>query len=136
MSLTAELRDPGSPVRTWFHSRLPRVERVADAWSAALHEAPTVRPVSARERVEWGTLGGAIQHRISFALSAAPPLFAILAANGLTLDPGFHHRAVRCFPTHQRGAGAATGARADLGIVGNKSGILGRKGRALCKMAG
>lgn len=100
MPLTADLRDPASPVRGWFQARLPHVERLVRGWNAALQGVSTVRPVSPRERVDWATLGSAIQHRINFAFSAAPPLFAILGAEDLILDPGLRHRTARCFPTH------------------------------------
>ncbi len=116
MPLTAELRNPASPLRGWFEARLPHVDRLTEAWSAHLRAVPTVRPASQQGRLPWGTLGGAIQHRINFALSGAPPLFALLGAGGLTGDPGFRHRAAARFPTH-----AALSSRrcADLLPVGH-----------------
>lgn len=99
MPLTAEIADSASPLRRWFATRLPHVDRLAGSWTAALQGARTLRPSHAG-RVDWPRLGTAFGLRLGFTADAAPPYEALYGVSIVTGDDLLRHDTARLFPTH------------------------------------
>lgn len=71
MSLTSELKDAESPLAVFMKEQFPRVRELSAAFRAErpADGAGLRPPVADGTRVMWGTLNGAIDHRLRYAFS-------------------------------------------------------------------
>jgi hypothetical protein len=71
MSLTSELKDPGSPLSAFMAAQFPQVKEFSAAFRTVrpADSAALQPPVEAGTRVAWGTLNAAIDHRLRYAFT-------------------------------------------------------------------
>jgi hypothetical protein len=89
MSLTSELRNPKSPISQFLSRELPDLAGFTAAFrSVRPSDAEALRPSAPQcERVHWGTLGAAIDHRLRYAFTdSGVPDGAVRA--GMTIATG------------------------------------------------
>jgi len=101
VSLTSELADPSSPLARYLTARFPHRTAIADAYAAAVGNAPTVAP-AAGGGYPWALVGSAFGHRLGFAFAADPPYASLLGATHLTDTEQVAHLAAAQFATAAR----------------------------------
>jgi hypothetical protein len=101
VSLTSELADLSSPLARYLARRFPHRSAIADAYAAAVSDAPTVTP-AAGGRYPWALVGSAFGHRLGFAFAADPPYAPLLGASQLTDTEQLAHLAAAQFATARR----------------------------------
>jgi len=101
VSLTSELADPSSPLACYLTARFPHRTAIADAYAAAVGNAPTVAP-AAGGGYPWALVGSAFGHRLGFAFAADPPYASLLGATHLTDTEQVAHLAAAQFATAAR----------------------------------
>ena len=69
MTLTSELDNPSSPLRTFLEGRFPNTRAVMREANAQIRKAETIRP---NEPVPWGTMGMAFDYRARYYFRVTP----------------------------------------------------------------